>query len=98
MNVLDVVWIGSIGAGFVGLLILTLIFWVQQGRVRKYLAALLISFTILALISLVTALESTLIATVWFKVPRTIGWLLVAIASTRMVLFQAGYLNREKKN
>ena len=98
MNVLDVLWISSIGAGFVSLLILTLIFWAQQGRVRKYLAALLVSFTILALISLVTALESTLIATIWFKIPRALGWLLVAVTSTRMILFQVGYLNRENKN
>jgi len=101
MNILDLFWVGSIAAAFIGLLIVTLIFWVQQGRIAIYLTGVLLACTLASLISLVTAVE--VIAESgnlppWFKLARTCGWAFVVATTTAYILFQLGVLNHQNRS
>jgi hypothetical protein len=98
MNPLDILWLSAQAAAFVMLLIVTLIFVRQQGRTKVYLSALLGTFTLHALASVVTAFQNEIAAGWAFKVPRTTTWSLIAIAGLCMVLYQLGVINGLKKN
>ncbi len=96
MNLVDLLWIGSIGAASIILLIVAIVFFAQEGRARLHLARLLFALTLLAATSLFTAIESGTAILFWFKLPRAIAWLIVAIAGAFLLLFQLGIVNGQK--
>ena len=97
MELLQIIWPASIGIAFIVTLLVAIIFWQQQGRLRLYLSIFLFSIALHAGVMLFTLLSEAPVVSVEFILPRTVSWLIMSIAGSALILYQLGVLNHQPR-